>query len=292
MRTLLASLLLFVFACEQPQLDDAGVSLDAGSADVTTTPPDAAPATSSGGSGGLDCESTGTVSGLSYCIVTIAGVELKIIEPEDDEGPLDLAIYLHGDGARAYEGDTALRIQAPFTHARRTLYVAARAPNTCAWWLSPDYSCERASTNEDIDTQGQNADALASVISALQNAWDLNYDPILFGGSSGGAVFLSGAFLPLYGDQFHGAFALGCGGFAPYTDFAWQTSRENQGSSVLYFSYGDADAFRTDIEAGIDAYQALDFRIDVDLREGGIEHCAFDHIGWVTEAWSAFGDQI
>ncbi|MFT5355461.1 MAG: putative esterase [Polyangiales bacterium] len=253
---------------------------------------DAGPA-NSGGSGGLVCERTGTVNSLSYCVITIDGVELKIIEPEDTTGPMDLAIYLHGDGARAYEGDTALRIQAPWTRPRRTLYVAARAPNTCAWWLRPEYTaCDGTGTAANIDRDGANADALVSVIRALQAAYDLNYDPILFSGSSGGAVFLTGSFLPLYGDEFHGAFALGCGGFAPYTDFVWETTRDNQGSTYLYFTYGDADVFRGDIEGGIAAYEALDFGMDVELREGGVEHCAFDHIGWVTEVWESYRDGI
>lgn len=269
---------------------DAAVVTDAG-IDVPVRP-DAGPS-SSGGTGGLECERTGTVNSLSYCVVTIDGVELKIIEPEDTTGPMDLGIYLHGDGARAYEGDTALRIQAPWTRTRRTLYVAARAPNTCAWWLRPEYTaCDGTGTEANIDREGENADALVSVIRALQAAYDLNYDPILFSGSSGGAVFLTGSFLPLYGNEFHGAFALGCGGFAPYTDFAWETTRENQGSTYLYFTYGDVDVFRSDIEGGIEAYEALDFGLEVELREGGVAHCAFDHIGWVTETWESYVEAI
>lgn len=275
---------------------DAQGMVDAGPMGSDAAPdvlrPDAGPS-SSGGGGSLDCERTGTVNGLSYCVTEIAGVEIKMIEPEDTSGPLDLAIYLHGDGARAYEGDTALRIQAPWTRSRRTLYVAARAPNTCAWWLRPEYTaCDGTGTDANVDREGDNARALMEVIRALQDAYDLNFDPILFGGSSGGAVFLTGSFLPLFGDEFHGAYALGCGGFAPYADFAWETTRDNQGSTFLYFTYGDTDVFRSDIEGGIEAYEALDFGVDVELREGGIAHCAFDHIGWVTEAWEGYRESI
>ena len=60
---------------------------------------------SSHGSGKLPCESTGSVTNgsttYSYCVVTVAGAQLKIIEPQDtSSGPLKLALYLHGDGRR------------------------------------------------------------------------------------------------------------------------------------------------------------------------------------------------
>ena len=66
----------------------------------------------------------------------------------------------------------------------------------------------------------------------------------------------------------------------------------NQGSTFLYFSYGDMDEYRGEIEDGIDAYRMLDFALDVDLREGGVAHCAFDHIGWVSETWDAYLDSF
>ena len=268
-----------------------GASLDAASIDAGPGP-DAGPS-SSRGAGGLSCERMGNVEGMSYCVANVAGVELKLIEPEDTSGPMDLAIYLHGDGARAYEGDTALRTQAPWTVTRRTLYVAARAPNTCAWWLRPEYTaCDGTGTEANVDVEGDNAQALVEVIEALRDAYDLRFDPILFSGSSGGAVFLTGSFLPLHGDEYRGAYALGCGGFAPYADFTWETTRDNQGSTFLYFTYGDADVFRPDIEAGIEAYRTLDFGLDVELREGGVAHCAFDHIGWVTETWERYAEGI
>ena len=259
-----------------PVVEDAG------------TEPDAGPGTS-GGSGGLTCERTGTAGGFEYCVVTIAGVELKVVEPTAP-APWNLGIYFHGDGARAYEGDTAVRLQAPVTEARPILYVAAKAPNGCAWWLSPDYTrCDGVIADGDIDTEGRNADAVVEVIEALRAAYDLRTDRTLFGGSSGGAVFLTGEHLPLYGADHPGLYALGCGGFEPYADFAWDPTAGSLDAYDLRFTYGDADEYRDEIEAGVEAYQLLGFPVDENVLTGGVEHCAFDHIGFVVDAWASAG---
>lgn len=265
----------------------AAIVVDAGEVDARLEV-DAA-RTSSGGSGGLACERIGVVDGLTYCVTTVAGVELKILPPEATEGPLDLAVYLHGDGARAYASDTVLRIQGAWARSRRTLYVAALAPNGCAWWLRPGYTgCDGVVGPDDPDVLGENGVALAAAIEALRGGWDLRNDPILFGGSSGGAVFLSGSFLPHFGDRYHGVFALACGGEAPWAPLTWDAARH--GSTVLDFEYGDADMLRPDIEEAIAAYRALGLPTNATRLDGGIAHCAFDHLGWVTTSWSAYRD--
>src|SRR5512132_2433913 len=90
---------------------DSGAPPDAGPADAG--PPDAGPADaslpdaglwSSKGTGGLVCSQTGDLGGgRSYCVSKIQGVELRLADAAPGEnGPVSLAIYVHGDGAAAY----------------------------------------------------------------------------------------------------------------------------------------------------------------------------------------------
>lgn len=270
-----------------PGAEDAGTGADAGPG-------------SSRGSGGLPCESTATVSsgGTSYdiCVARVGAVELKIVEPApDDSGaPLRLAVYLHGDGARAHTGNTAPRLQAPWTYAHRTLYVSARAPNGCAWWLKPSYTaCDGTLTQTNVDTAGENARALEQAIAALRAGWDLADEAVLFGGSSGGAIFLTASFLPLYGDRFPGGYALNCGGAAPWAGaLAWDgTDPALLGPTRLFFTYNAEDpVILEDTEQGVAYYRGLGFPLDETVLPG-TEHCAFDHLGRTVEVWAEYTGQ-
>lgn len=268
---------------------DAGV--DAGT-DAGTEPfPDAG---SSHGTGKLPCDSTGTVVSndqtYTFCVAQVAGVELKIVEPRTGivAVPLNLAIYLHGDGARAHTGNTAPRLQAPWAFEHDTLYVSALAPNKCAWWTKPTLTtCSDTATEADRDISGDNARALAEVIDTLRKRWDLNNEPILFGGSSGGAVLLTASFLPKYGNRYRGVYALGCGGEAPWSgSLDWDSTRpELRGPTKLFYSYGDQDEYLTDIRASVTAYRGFSVPLEENVIAGAA-HCAFDHIGGVKDIWA------
>jgi len=120
---------------------DAAVEApDAGPIEGGETDAGAEPETGgSGGSGGLSCRTTKSVTTnggvkLSYCMTRVAESELKVVEPTGVAGPLTLAIYLHGDGARPHVNDTALRHQGDWVAENGVLYVSALAPNNCSWW--------------------------------------------------------------------------------------------------------------------------------------------------------------
>ncbi|HEY3452879.1 MAG TPA: hypothetical protein VGK67_41440 [Myxococcales bacterium] len=276
--------------------------------DAAAPGPDAGPK-SSQGQGGLACTSTGVVSSggvdYPYCVATVAGVEMKIVEPEaGGAGPLRLAVYLHGDGAGPYSSGLALKKHAPWTTPRRTLYVAARAPNACAWWLKPGYTtCDGVTPIPDdaVDTGGENAQALLSALDALRAGWDLLDSPALFGGSSGGSIFLSASFFPLHGDRFPGAYALSCGGDAPWAgSLAWDgTDPALVGATRLFFTYGDKDFVVPDVLEAVAFYQGLGLLTDVkvvpETVAQGSSHCgnvggsySYDQIGRVTEVWSSY----
>ncbi|MCP3103978.1 hypothetical protein LZ198_34405 [Myxococcus sp. K15C18031901] len=250
---------------------------------------------SSGGSGKLPCDSTGTVTQnnqtYTYCVAKVAGTELKLVEPRVGiiASPMHLAIYLHGDGARAHTGNTAPRLQAPWAFENQTLYISALAPNKCAWWTKPSVTnCAVEGTAADRDLDGDNAKALVEIIDTVRKRWDIIDEPILFGGSSGGSVFLTASFLPRYGDRYRGVYALGCGGEAPWADkLEWDsTNPALRGSTRLFYTFGDQDEYITDIRASITAFRAYAFPLTESVIAGAA-HCAFDHIGGVKDIWAA-----
>lgn len=318
--TLALAALLLAVACPAPapvdvadaafETVDAAFAPDASAGlDAAAPGPDAGPA-SSHGTGGLACTSTGVVSSsgmdYGYCVASVAGVEMKVVEPEPGTGPLRLAVYLHGDGAGPYSSGLALRKLVPWTTTHRTLLVAARAPNACAWWLKPSYTVCDGTTpapDEAIDRGGENAQALLSALEALRAGWDVLDSPVLFGGSSGGSIFLTASFFPLHGDRFPGAYALSCGGDAPWAGgMAWDTTKPALvGASKLFFTYGDKDFVKPDVLGAIAYYQGLavptEVKVIAESVAEGTSHCgnvggsySYDQIGRVGEVWAGYAD--
>jgi len=265
---------------------------------------------SSQGHGGLPCSSTGVVSqggaDYSYCVASAGGVEMKIVEPAaSGTGPLRLAVYLHGDGAGPYTTGLALRKLAPWTTQHRVLLVAARAPNACAWWLVPSYTvCDGVTPvpNSAVDVGGENAAALKVVLDALRAGWDLADSPVLFGGSSGGSIFLSASFLPTFGDKYPGAYALSCGGDAPWDgSLAWDgQDPASVGASKIFFTYGDKDFVAPDVLDATAFYQGTSIPVDIKVvaetvAAGTTSHCgnvggsySYDQIGRISEVWASY----
>ncbi|MFO0593461.1 MAG: hypothetical protein U0441_38320 [Polyangiaceae bacterium] len=303
-------------ACSAPPGETSGTTDSTTTDTVSTTSAtssttDSGPSTgSSHGEGGLTCSKTGvaTESGkdYKYCVAKAGSVEMKIVEPAaGGTGPLHLAVYLHGDGAGPYSSDFDLRKLAPWTTAHHVLLVSALAPNACAWWLSPSYTtCDGSTPVPDsaIDTGGENADALKAAIDALRGGFDIADNPVLFGGSSGGSIFLTASFLPLYGDKYPGAWALSCGGDAPFAgSLAWDgMNAALVSANSLFFTYGDKDFVVPDVLQSIEFYKGLSFSTDVKVvpetvASGTNSHCgnvggsySYDQIGRVAEVWSAF----
>lgn len=287
---------------------DADLSTDSEVDSDTGTTTDSG-STSSHGKGGLPCTSNGTVSvngeSYSYCVATVAGVEMKVVEPvAGAAAPLRLALYFHGDGAGPYSSGLAIKKHAPWTSSHGVLYVAARAPNACAWWLAPGYTtCDGTTAVPDsaIDREGENALAVSSVIQALRAGWDIADSPVLYGGSSGGSIFLAASFLPLYGDKYPGAYALSCGGDEPWAGkLAWDAANPSLlGATSLFFTYGDKDFVAPDVQQAIAFYKALGFPADekviAETVDAGTSHCgniggsySYDQLGRVSEVWSSY----
>ena len=261
---------------------DGGAVVD-GSADANVVP-----SGSSKGSGKLTCASTGSLGGgRTYCVTTLGGSELKLAEPVAAEGPLRLVFYVHGDGAAAYKSDSAMKALMPFADQRHALVVSVLSPNKCAWWQVASQTDCSATATPVPDTEGLNADTFRQIVDAIRAGFDVSNDVVFYYGSSGGSIFLTSAFMRRFGNLYPGIYALNCGGEKPGKAMAWDATlpSERKGTK-LFFTYGDQDFLKPDIEKAIPFFQGLGFPVDTKIVAGA-QHCAFDAHGRAVEVFSS-----
>jgi predicted esterase len=221
---------------------------------------------------GLDCTPAETAwEGLPYCLATVGSLELKVFVPSDRAPDAPLAVYLHGDTANGYYEDWGFEALVPWAMANGVVFVAALAPNGCSWWRDED-ECSWEIEDEDAT----NADALHEALLAVAAAYDARADGVRYVGYSGGSTFLTGHFLPLYGDVHPGVIVANCGGEEPIYDFAWDTSDARlRDRNPIVYTFGGADFMREYIEPAIVLYSDLGFSVTVD-RHPGYGHCDAD----------------
>ena len=250
--------------------------------------PDAAPVVGSGGSGGITCTSTATVAGRRLCVASAGGAEFRFIEPPAASGPLRLVVYTHGDGARAYASDSAIKALLPWADAHHALTVAVLAPNKCAWWRVPSQTDCSPTATPVSDDAGVNADALKAVLDLFRAKYNVALTQNYFYGASGGSIFLTKSFLRKFGDVYPGAYALNCGGETPALAFAWNNADAALRSvTKLYFTYGDMDFLKPDIELAIPFFMNAGFPIDQKVIVNA-EHCGFDAHGRAVEVFATY----
>ncbi|MGI5865428.1 MAG: hypothetical protein ACOX6T_25690 [Myxococcales bacterium] len=104
-----------------------------------------------------------------------------------------------------------------------------------------------------------------AALDALRAGWDIADSLVLFGGSSGGSVFLAASFYPLFGDRFPGGYALSCGGDASRAGgLDWDSSDPALvGETTLFFTYGYKDFAVTDVLEAISLYEGEGIPVDV-----------------------------
>lgn len=261
--------------------------------DAGTTPTaDAAPpVATSGGQGGISCASTRTTAGRTVCVNSAGGSEFRFIEPTQaatSNDPFDLVVYVHGDGARAYTSDGALKALLPWSDAHHALTLAVLAPNGCAWWQKPTQTNCTEGVTPDPDTAGVNADTLKTVLDSFRAHYNVRLARTFFYGASGGSIFLTDSFFRRFGDGYPGAYALNCGGTKPALAFAWDIKNATlRGGTKMFFTYGDLDFLKADIETAIPFFKTSGFPVDTKVIPGA-EHCAFDAHGRAVEVFSAY----
>lgn len=260
----------------RPDASDAGDASDARPTEGSTK-----------GSGGITCSSRGDLGGgRSFCNATFGGSDVKLAEPVGGSGPFKIVAYLHGDGAAAYTSNSAMKALLPWADAHHAIVLSVLSPNKCAWWQAPTQTdCSGAVTVADAD--GLNADAFRAVVDAVRAAYDVTLGNAFYYGSSGGSVFLTLSFLRKFGDVYPGIYALNCGGEKPAKPILWDTSNPaKRAGTRLYFTYGDLDFLKGDIEVAIPFFGGLGFPTDTKIIPGA-EHCAFDAHGRAVEVFKA-----
>jgi hypothetical protein len=243
---------------------------------------------SSKGSGGLSCASKGQLGGgRTYCTSNIGGSEVKLAEPVAGAGPLRplrLVAYLHGDGAGAHKNDSAMKALLPFADAHHAIVISVLSPNKCAWWQAPSQTnCNATPVPDDA---GVNGETFRDVLEAVRAGYDVSNDVAYYYGSSGGSIFLSITFLPKYGDKYPGIYAFNCGGDAPSRKLPWASDAMKRAGTKLFFTYGDQDFLKMDIEQAIPFFRGLGFPVDQKVIPGAT-HCAFDGHGRAAEIFES-----
>lgn len=295
--------LAFVVACSSANADgpavspeggapaeDGGILDDGGGPSSEASPNDGGSGIvpSSKGTGGFACARRDALSGgREACVVKVGSVELKVLEPKAGSAakPLRLGIYLHGDGAGAHKSGSALKGMIAWSDANAGLGVSALAPNGCAWWQTPAHDC--AASQSDPDDGAENTPALVAALEAITKAYDVRLDGLRYYTSSGGSIFLTDQWLPLQGAKYPGVHAIMCGGIATPRKFAWNPGDvAERAKHRLFFTYGDQDFLKTDIEESINAFESAKFSVTKKVIPGA-EHCAFDAHGEAVGIWSA-----
>lgn len=264
--------------------DDAGPGSPDASPDAGATVGNPDPTGSSKGQGGLSCATEETASGRKVCVHRSGLVELRVTLPADaasNKAPLALAVYLHGDGAAAHKNNGAARALLPWIDENHAVFVSALAPNGCSWWREPAYTkctIDDAQAAQHRDVMEENAPAFEAAVRAVRAAYDIQNEAVFYYGSSGGSMFLTGSFVPKYGNRYPGAFALNCGGEKPWSPFTWSTtSAVERGATKLFFTYGAKDEALIPGLADVpDDFAARGFAVDDHYVDAQTAHCAFE----------------
>jgi hypothetical protein len=232
----------------------------------------------------LDCRDRTTYEGLPYCLTTIGLTEVKLFVPEDRDPNAPMAVFLHGDTANGYYEDWGYEYLVPWALEHGIVFAAVLAPNGCSWWRNED-EC----TWETEDTDGTNADALHQALVTIGAAEDASTEGVRYVGYSGGSTFLTGHWLPLYGDQHPGTIVANCGGEVPIYDFAWDTrDAAIRDRDPIFYTYGSNDFMQEYIDPAVRRYTGLGFDVTTDER-AGYEHCdaGLDWDGITLDLWEA-----
>ncbi len=217
----------------------------------------------------LDCSDEVTAyEGLPYCLTTIGLTEVKLFIPQNRDPNAPMALYLHGDTANGYYEDWGFEYLVPWAMDHGVVFGAVLAPNGCSWWRNED---ECSWEVEDVDAT--NANALHDAMELIGDALDASPSGVRYVGYSGGSTFLTGHFLPLYGDVHPGTIVANCGGEEPIYDFAWDTSSAaTRARNPIFYTYGSNDFMQEYIDPAVVIYNDLGFDVTVDMRPG-YEHC-------------------
>ncbi|KAH8757415.1 hypothetical protein BGZ57DRAFT_771934 [Hyaloscypha finlandica] len=253
----------------------------------------AAPASPSGGTtkatdGSTILDKTVTINGLSirYKIsapaesFTAASGVTGAAATANSTGTAGLNVLLHGDGGQSFFDFPNQAVQ------NNLMGVAVLAPNKNLFWGG--------------GSGLQRTDGVAhaaAVNSLIQNQLpkDMAFDPgnVFFTGVSGGALLLSGFFVPAFGAQYKTGVVLNCGALAPQVNVADAATLATSMKIHFQSTQDELALLQPAIPKAITAYEKLATTAGmsaaqigamqtVDNTPNGGGHCGFDGKGFVT----------
>lgn len=226
--------------------------------------------------GATGSRGTGGATGLVEVSFSAAGLNssYKINAPADAaSGKLyGLHVHFHGDGGGGYRDFPNREIH------QNLIGVTVKSPNqNLQWW---------------VGSPVVHADYVNQLIqSEILRKYNVDTTRIYFSGVSGGSYFLSGYFLPKYGQLYNSGAFLMCGGMPPQVNFA-QPSFLKAFNIYWQVTGGERDDIMQDVRDSVNAYaRALSQAGGSNATQGSDTegqggHCEFygrDYTGGIQE---------
>ncbi|EJT70682.1 hypothetical protein GGTG_11705 [Gaeumannomyces tritici R3-111a-1] len=224
------------------------------------------------------------ISGPADQFTTASGVTGGTQEPNATTGTMGLNVLLHGDGGQSFFDFPNQAVQG------NLMGVAVLAPSENLLWgirTGPPLGDQRPDGVAD-------AQAVSDLVrSVLPQVAAFNMSNVFFTGVSGGALVLSGFFMPAHMTEFKGTgVLLNCGALAPQVDFVdaaavvsstkihFQSSTDELASLKRTIPQSIAAYEKAAADAGLAAAQINALQTVDATPNGG--HCAFDGKGFVS----------
>lgn len=215
----------------------------------------------------LPCDEEISARGVTGCLSTMEGLQVKYFPLADGVQANYLAVYFHGDHAGGWKSNGIFAGMIEWAEENQTVLAGALSPALSTsdtmheiWWRA---------TNEDTD-------AMSRVITRLGEAYGTQPDEILFWGISGGSQFLTGRFLPRVGHLHPGVYVNNCGGSDPWVDAQWDYQDESIRDGIaVYYNYGDQDFLAPQSEDGFAYWSREMFTVDRVVHPNAT-HCAHE----------------
>lgn len=215
---------------------------------------------------------------LRYKVAAPASAFANAPPPGPNARALGLNVLLHGDGGASFEAFPNADITTSTNG--RLAGVVVLAPNAQALWGGQ-------STRNRPRPQGDaHSRAVNDLIKThLPTVLRFNPQDVWFTGVSGGAIMLSGFFLPTYLNEYKTGAMLLCGGMAPTAERAAAPGfREALATARIHWqaTQNEQPGLKTTITQGVNLYSRLAGNTavqTVDASPAG-RHCVFDNRGF------------
>ena len=231
--------------------------------------------------GDIPCDEPISVSvdGVKMCETSLADIMVIYAVP-DGRDPKQLAVFFHGDGggALSLKFDRSLQLV-----AERDLLIVG---------MTADAFKESSNDRGPITSWAKKncANGVREILEAFTDNYDLPRDKVLFSGVSGGAWYLTDELIPVLGDEFQGAFHIGCGGNRPSDrNFEWDPAAlpAVRSKFKLHFDYGTGDFLTESIQQSIEYYRSKGFSVTTPNPLGDELHCGTDINGNRFSIWES-----